>query len=422
MMKSATESLPDAALSPGRAPTRRSRFLLEAGDQSFAFASQIVLNGSFFLIMLTASMRFEPSEFLKLTFANSLIPLIAAALDFGLSQSCLALSFEHKKQDYVTLNLVIKGAIVTVAISCFAASLLVFGLVPELVLVLAAASLSFWTATRVVEQYAKRFRQYAKLNVALAVSRIVLGFIAITYDSSVTLIIAVYILAQVPIQIATLRKNADLRLKSVDLHALRAMVRMAPMTFLSLNLYSSLPLMTLWILKIKDDTVSAAAFGVVLIFLAPVDLLYGTLKVYIFPKMIEANFSSIDLFGMGNRSMYLLMGGVCALLALSIVPGSILIDFMYNTRFPEADVFFMTYFSCHASASVIGLYTLHSQRPGLIHLSLVTNALRAGGTALFFLVPGMSSYSIVLGSGIIIVLGEFLLAMMLRRAARHMHL
>lgn len=420
-MKSATEFPPDSALATPAEPTRRSRFILEAGDQSFVFGSQIVLNASFFLIMLIASMRFEPSEFLRLTFANSLIPLIAAALDFGLSQSCLALSFEHKKQDYVALNLAIKAAIVAVAISSLGVSLFFFGPIPELILVVAAASMSFWTATRVVEQYARRFRRYAMLNIALAVTRITLGLVAITYDNWVTLIIAVYILAQVPIQLVTLRNRSHLHLKSIDFQALRAVGRMAPITFFSLSLYSLLPLLTLWILKTKDDTLSAAAFGVVLIFLAPVDLLYGTLKVYIFPKIIEADFKSIDLFGLGVKSMYLLMGGVGTILALSIIPGSLIIDFMYEARFPEADLFFVTYFSCHALACVIGLYTLHSQRPGLIYLSLITNLFRAGATALLFLIPDMGAYEIVLWSGIIIVLGELILVALLRKTARQKH-
>lgn len=414
-MKSATDFPSDRALAAPTGLTRRTRFLLDVGDQSFAFASQIVLNGSFFLIMLTASLRFEPSEFLKLTFANSLIPLIAAFLDFGLSQSCLALSFEHKKQDYVALNLAIKAVILAITVGSLGVSLVIYGPVPELILVIAAASVSFWTATRVVEQYARRFRRYALLNIALAVTRITLGFVAITFDSWVTLVIAVYILAQVPIQIVTLSKRARLRLNSVNLQALRPIVRMAPIAFLSLNLFSVLPLMTLWILKTNGNTLSAAAFGVVLIFLAPVDLLYGTLKVYIFPKIIESDLKSMDLFGLGHRSLYLLMGGVGAILALSIIPASLVIDFMYEARFPEAALFFVTYFICHALSCVIGLYTLNSQRPGLIYLSLITNAFRAGATALLFLIPAMSSYQTVLWSGIIIVSGELILVALLRR-------
>lgn len=414
-MKSATDFPPDQALLASAEPTRRSRFLLDVGDQSFAFASQIILNGSFFLIMLIASLRFEPAEFLKLTFANSLIPLIAAVLDFGLSQSCLALSFEHKKQDYVALNLVIKAAILAVACSSVGVSLLIYGPVPELILVIAAASVSFWTATRVVEQYARRFRQYALLNIVLAFTRVTLGLFALTLDNWVALVVAVYILAQVPIQLVTLSRRTQLHLKSVNLQALRPVLRMAPIAFLSLNLFSVLPLMTLWILKTNGNTLSAAAFGVVLIFLAPVDLLYGTLKVYIFPKIIDSDLKSMELFGLGHNSLYLLMGGVGAMLALSIIPGSLIIDFMYAARFPEADLFFVTYFSCHALSCVIGLYTLNSQRPNLIYLSLIINTFRAGATALLFLVPAMSSFQTVLWSGIIIVSGELILMALLRR-------
>src|SRR5690348_7662250 len=137
-MKTTVESLQDPTLQRGGKASVRALVFRDVGDQSLVLASQIVLNLSFFLVMLFASMRFEPANFLELTFANSLIPLIATALDFGLSQSCLALSFEHKKQDYVQLNLIVKAATLLLAAMAFVVAFMLSGSATQLVLVLAA--------------------------------------------------------------------------------------------------------------------------------------------------------------------------------------------------------------------------------------------------------------------------------------------
>ncbi|MEE1657660.1 hypothetical protein VB618_15750 [Microvirga sp. CF3062] len=419
-MKTAAESLQAHPLSDVTA-TSKWHSLREIGDQSLVFISQIVLNASFFLLMLLASMWLDPSEFLKLSFANSSIPLIAAALDLGMSQSCLALSFEHKKHDYIALNLAIKGVIIAVAFAALILSLLVSGPSLEIILALAAASMSFWTATRAVEQYARRFRRYSLLNIALAATRIIFGFAAIIYGGWVALIVAIYVLAQLPIQIVTLSQSTYLRFGSINWRALHAVMRMAPITFLARILYLALPLLTLWLLNSDGNTLSAAAFSVVLMFLVPLDLLFATLKVYIFPKIVESEFKNIDLFGFGQRSMYLIMAGLSVMLAIGIVPASLVIDYLYEARFPDAGTFFMTYFSCYAVSCVIGLYTVRSQRPGFVRLSLLANILRAAATAVLMFIPALNPHQIVLWSGIIIVSGELILTALLMRAAQTDH-
>ncbi|WP_262300376.1 hypothetical protein [Microvirga sesbaniae] len=417
-MKTTVESLQDPTLQRGGKASVRALVFRDVGDQSLVLASQIVLNLSFFLVMLFASMRFEPANFLELTFANSLIPLIATALDFGLSQSCLALSFEHKKQDYVQLNLIVKAATLLLAAMAFVVAFMLSGSATQLVLVLAAASMSFWTATRVIEQYGRRFRRYAVLNFALAAARILLGLAAAIHGGWIALILAVHVVAQLPIQILTLSRVAEIHFKSVNWNAIKAVVHMAPITFFATSLFSALPLLTLWILNHKGDTLSAAAFGVVLMFLAPIDLLFATLKVYLFPKIVETDFKNIDLFGLGTKSMYVMMGTLTAILVLGLIPASFIIDLLYDKRFPEADRFFVTYFSCHALACVIGVYTMRSQRPGFVRLALIANFMRAAGTTVLIIVPNMTSYQVVLWSGIIVVAGEFVLVALLRVHAR----
>jgi len=403
-------------LRPEARSARRSRAFREAGDQTLALVSQIILNGSFFLVVLLASIKLEPSEFLKVAFANSLIPLIATGLDFGLNQSCLALSFEHKKQDYVALNLMIKAAIVALALAILGLAFALSEPSSELILIVAGASMSFWTATRVIDQYERRFRQYALFNIALAGARVAFGLVALTFNRWIVLIFALHVLSQVPIQILSVTKNRHLRLNSIDWGSLYSILRMAPITFISAGLFSSLPLITLWLLNTKTDTHAAAAFGVVLMFLAPVDLVFLTLKVYVFPKIIETEFKKVDIFGLGQNSMYLIMIGLAAILAISIIPAGFIVDQLYDKKFPEAGSFFRIYFSCHALGCVIGLYNLQSQRPGFVRLLLIANMFRAGATALIVTISGISSYQIVLWSGIIIVLGEFVLAALLMRA------
>ena len=318
---------------------------------------------------------------MKLAFANSLIPLIAAGLDLGLTQSCLALSFEYKKNDYLALNLIIKAAIIALAFTLLAISFLTSNITQEVVLAVAAASMSFWAATRAIEQYSQHFRRYALLNIALATTRLTFGLAAIAYNGWIALVFAVYVLAQLPIQVLTFSQSTHLRFSSISSRALGGIVRMAPITFLSTSLFSSLPLLTLWLLNSKGNVASAAAFGVVLMFLAPIDLLFATLKVYILPKTVDSDFSKIDLFGLGHKSMYLLMITLGAALAVSIIPAAYVIDLLYHVRFPEADLFFVTYFSCHAMCGLIGIYTLRSQRPGFIRLSLIANVFRGAATA-----------------------------------------
>lgn len=389
--------------------------------QIAALGSNLVLNLSLFLIMMLASMKLAPEEFTKLSLATSSMTMLATGLDFGLNQSCLKLAIEHQRFSFIALNFVAKAisfAIVSLAL------LIATMLAParEFVVLAAAAGTAFWAATRVVEQYGRRFERLAALNLALAGTRVTFGAVAIASHSWILIVLAVHVFAQLPIHVASLLGTVRRLFGSVEWRDLRDLSRISPLMFGSATLFSSLPLITQTLIYRTSDVLASSAFGVVLIFMAPLSLVIVTLRVYILPQTLTVSLRHVDVFGWGRGSMHLLAGGLAGVLTLGLVPASVAINWFYGARFPDADRFFLVYFGAYSLASVIGLYNIRSQRGGLVRLDFYANLVRAGATALLALLPPLNPLAIVAWSAMILVLGELGLCLLLGLKPERMRL
>lgn len=97
---------------------------------------------------------------------------------------------------------------------------------------------------------------------------------------------------------------------------------------------------------------------------------------------------------------------LAGLLLLVTVPATALIGWMYDTRIPGASTDFAIYFGAYVLTYIITLFNLRSQRGRLIWLDLCVNLLRAGGTALLAVIPGLKPVEIVGLAGLILISGE----------------
>ncbi len=390
-------------------------------EQAAAFGSQLVLNLSFFGIMLAASLLLEVTEFARLSLVNGYIMMLAMVLDLGLNQTCLKLSIERNEPRFVDFNLTVKVAL-------FGGAIVVLGLLAALgiglvegVVLASAASVALWTSARVLEQYHRRFWRYAALNLALAASRVLFAGLALISGRWIVVAIMLHIAAQLPVHIVTLKQMLAARHTWLvwsppgEKGILR---RLAPGVFLNGVLYTSLPVISQTAIFLKDDAIHAAAFGIVLLFLGPLSLVVNTLRIYIMPQVLSANLASVNAFGLGRGSMHILAGAFGGLFLLSIIPISFVLVWVFGARYPQIGTFFAIYFGAHCITDAVGLYNMRALRENLIWVSLAVAALRVAFTAPILLLPQVSALTIVAWSAAVLVIGELLLAWLLTRFGR----
>ena len=176
----------------------------EAREQAGVFVSHFLLNLSFFLVMFIASKSLDAAEFANLSIANSWIMSLAAVFSFGMDQSALKLSIEHRTDAFIALNLLVKATVFVLVFSTFLIGMAFDGPSGNLLIAAAAAGVALWSSTRTVEQYERRFTRLAWLNVAFGAARLGLGGVAIASQSWVLIVLALHVIAQLPVHVTTM--------------------------------------------------------------------------------------------------------------------------------------------------------------------------------------------------------------------------
>ncbi len=390
-------------------------------DQLAAFSSQFILNLSLLAIVLVASFLLEPPEFVRLSLANSYIMLFARVFDFGLNSASLKLSIENNQPRFVDVNVAVKTGLFLISVVILLLTATPAGPVREVVIVTGAAGVAFWSATRVVEQYQRRFLRLSALNLALAASRIVLGGLALLSKSWVTIALAIYVAAQLPVHATSLMRlfGQWTALKSsLKWSEIRMLSRMAPPMFLSGALFNSLPVISQTAIYLCGDIAATGAFGIVLLFLGPLALVIGTLRIYVLPQILLSSLGSVDVFGLGRGSIHILVGAVAGLFLLGVVPMSFVLEWAYESRFPQIAPFLLIYFSAHCLTATVGIYNIRAYRGDLVWLQLAISGLQVALTAPLLMLPQVGALAIVIWSSLVLLGGELLLAWLLNIACR----
>ncbi len=298
----------------------------EAREQAGVFTSHLLLNVSFFLVMFIASKSLDVAEFASLSMANTWIMTLATIFSFGMDQTALKLSIERHSSSFIGINLVAKALFFLVAFGVFLVGTILYGPQANLVIVAAAAGVALWSATRVVEQYERHFTRLAWFNLSFAISRIVVGGLAIASRDWVLIVLALHVIAQLPIH-ATTFATAFRELRStITLSSLRPMLTVSPLMFLSISLWGSLSLITQSVLHDRGDVLATSAFGVALLFISPVDLVITTFRIYVLPQILLRDMKEIDVFGLGAGSFNIIVLAFAAVLITVTVPIAALIQ------------------------------------------------------------------------------------------------
>jgi hypothetical protein len=381
----------------------------EAREQAGVFSSHLLLNASFFVVVLFASKQLDASAFADLSLANSWIMVLATLFSFGLDQSALKLSIERKDSGYIAVNLVAKAILFIVAFSVFFVWTALYGRDTNMVVVAAAAGVALWSSTRVVEQYERRFTKLAWLNVSFAVARVCLGVMAVATHDWVLIVLALHVVAQLPVHLMTLtRAMRELHPKRM-LRSLRPMLAVSPLMFASISLYSALALITMNMLHGRGDALATASFGVALIFIAPLDLFINTIRIYVLPQVLSLDHKEIDVFGLGAGSFNVMVIVFAAVFFGAMLPTAAVIQWIYGTQFPMAAAFFLIYFGAVVATSSIGFYNIRVQRQNLLRLAVIANVFRVAATGSMVLFPSVHPVSIVVWSGVVLIAGEIAL-------------
>lgn len=391
----------------------------EAREQAGVFTSQFLLNLSFFAVMFVASKTLAPNEFAKLSLANSYIGLLSIVFIFGLDQTALKLSYERGNDVYIELNLITKTCLILLSSLLLVMGAIVSGASGNLSIIAAAAGGAFWSATRVVEQYERRFRRLSFLNVIFSATRAVFGIAAVAGGNWELIVLSLYVIAQAPMQVGTLTKVFRRMRRPIEWSALRPMLAVSPLMFASGALYNALPTITMSILFNRGDALATSAFGVALIFTAPMNILLSTIRIYVLPQILSRELKEVDLFGLGPGSFNNVVLAFAAICLLATLPTAIVIQWFYGTQMPQAGLFFLIYFGALVITASVGLHNIRDQRRNLVRVAVAVNACRALGTGAIMLVPGLGPLAIVTWSAAILVGGEVVLWAALGWAERY---
>ncbi|WP_460451725.1 hypothetical protein [Alsobacter sp. SYSU BS001988] len=384
-----------------------------ARGQSAVFGSQLVLNLSLFLVLLGASVRLDTGEFARLSLALGWIGVIGGVFNFGLDQAALKLAIERRDGAFITVNFYMKAAlfIVTMAGALLGAAL---GYVTPAIIVASAAGAAFWTSTRVVEQYRRRFARLAALNFALAASRVVIGGLSILSQSWVWISLGVHLIAQAPIHVFTLTRSIRELGPPAGRSHLRPMLKVAPIMFASGALFTALPVITQQAMFSRGELAAASAFGVVQLFVAPLTIMIGTVRIYLLPMALEESRRGSFL---GKRELAVLLSFGAALAAGVAILSSLILPAVYGARLPLAPVFAGLYLSAYVAIAVVGILNLRSQRGNLILADLGANGVRFAAT--WALCTWLTDpLQLVAGVSLVLVIGELGLFVSLVRLDR----
>jgi hypothetical protein len=389
-------------------------------EQIGVFSSNLALNASLFVVLFVASVLLDTHEFARLSLGNNVVVQFANVIGFGLDFAALILSIESKRGSFIAINLVMKAAVFVFAFLLLLVWTSLVQLRFELVIFAAAAGVAFWASAIAVTQYERQFTRFALMHAALAVSRLTFGVGATLLRSWVLIILAVHVLAQVPIHLVTFAaymRKYILKILTVSIRPdFVKLLTFSPLIFTSGILSSVLPLITQSLLYSRTDSSSTSAFGVVLIFAAPLNTLAATLEVYLLPQVLSRRNSEIDVFGLGPGSIKFLAFGFGTVLLLASIPAAIVLDWIYGQRMPLVAQFFVTYFGALVLSYSIAFYNLQGRRSTLVRVMIAVNFCRAVATGLLGVLPGIRSIVIVSSSAVILVAGEVALWIALSRA------
>jgi hypothetical protein len=381
----------------------------EAREQAGVFVSHFLLNLSFFLVMFIASKSLDAAEFANLSLANSWIMSLAAFFSFGMDQSALKLSIEHKTDAFIALNLLVKATVFVFVFSAFMIGMAFYGPSRNLLIAAAAAGVALWSATRTVEQYERRFTRLAWLNVAFAAARLGLGGVAIASRSWILIVLALHVIAQLPVHVTTMLTEVRELRSRLTLSSLGPMLLISPVMFLTISLYGSLSLITQSVFHSRGDILSTSAFGVALLFISAVDLVIGTFRTYVLPQILLRDMSEVDVFGLGAGSFNIIVLAFAAVFLVMTIPTAAVIQWIYGVQFPLAGWFFFIYSGGVIITISISLLNLRVQRQNLLRLAVLVNLGRAAATSLLFLVPDLHPIGVVMWSAAVLIMGEIVL-------------
>lgn len=390
-------------------------------EQLAAFSSHFTLNLSLFAIVIAASVLLEPTEFAHLSLANNYIMVVAMVLDFGLNGACLKLSIENDQRRFVHINLAIKAVLFLICFVTLVFTWALYGPVREVIIVTCAAGLSFWYATRLIEQFDRRFLRYAILNLELAASRILFGGFSLITKNWVIIVFAVHVAALLPICVSTAKslfRQWDVLKGSFQRSTVSMILRLAPAFFLGAAFFSAIPVIIQTIIYMTGDTQATGAFGIVVLIVGPIALLTNTLRIYLQPQIISKCLNSVDAFDLGPGSLHVVVAGYAILLLLGIVPLSYALDWVAQERFPQIGTFLLIYGSASCLTDAVGLYNIRVLRRSLVWVGLFVNMLRAALIAAPLFIPQIDALMIVSWSALVLIGGELLLLWVLAVVGR----
>lgn len=389
--------------------------------QLAAFGSQLTLNLSLFGILFAASLLLEPAEFVRLSIANTYIFLLSTFLDFGLNNASLKLSIENRQRHFVNVNVVLKGGLFLISLVILVITAALIGPVREVIIFSGAAGISFWSATRVLDQYERRFLSYSVLNLVLAANRIVFGCLSLLTKSWMMIALAVHVVSLLPIQAATLSRMSRQWTAfkgSFQRNEITMLRRIAPLFFLGQVFFASIPVIVQTAIYLSGNTAATGGFGIVLLLLGPIALLTATMRIYLQPQVLLGSLDSVDIFGLGRGSFHIVVGAYAGLLLAGIVPTSFVVQWVYQERFPEVGSFLLVYAGTSCLVTALGFYNMRCLRGDLFWIAFAVNALRAALTAPLLVLPQIGALAMVTWSALVLLLGELLLMWLLTFAAR----
>jgi len=384
-------------------------------DALRVFGSNLAVNLSSFLVLAIAGRVMQVEQFATLSLIVAMSQLGSSALDLGINVGTVKKYSEKKEQRFLSTLIWLKLAVYAVCVAFVFLGYM--GGVPAywLVVIACAASIDLWSGARALDQARTDFGSFAQANILFAILRIPLSVIGIITGNAVLVAAGLYIGPLLAIALYKWRATAS-HTERLDVDTGSEVLRYALPVYVSSTMYTFAIYCPQFFISHRLDAVAVATFGVLLTFLGPLVLLNASVRVYLLPLVAGSAIRRSDI--LSNRRVVAMVWGLLGVAFVGLAISAVLIEKIYGQKYPGIALPFAIFIGLNFLCLLIGEFNIEVHRLGRIKIEAVVNFARLAVLVTVLWLFGSDLLSIVILSGLTMVVGEIVLFLVIGELLR----
>jgi O-antigen/teichoic acid export membrane protein len=380
-------------------------------DTILVSVSNLMANGTTFILMMIAAKTLTITEFSNLSLAVSVCFMLTTVLDFGVNLT-LVRSFGINKNSeildgamslkWLTFASVLPFCVAGLILSQnygYHLSIVAWGL-------LGAAVLNLWMGTRAIEQAHQNFYTYAKNNLSYAAIRLLLGGAALwLVDNVDVFFFTAFVLPGLVFVVVQVLKGTAYQISDSSFKAMLIGGRgYSALVFLSSVAYGAILYIPQFVVAHRLSATSVSSYGISLSFLGVVALIANSVRSVLLPRLVGGN--PKDAIRRLVLKLKKLLPLYLAMSAVILSVGARSINYWYGELMPDAHYVFLICGSGLLGTVYVGFFNVSIHAIGRPALEALSNVCR-----LIVLIPalwvwGNSLLGIAATFAVVLFLGE----------------